>query len=297
MHVPCIDVVAVPLRSPSGTTRMLLHGDAAPVDGPTPEQQPRHLAWWRHHLRRIIVVAVVVLPLPVPWQHKADSALGIAWGMDNRLVVEGQRLDPPGQYSFLTVGRPALVAELLWGGVAGVFDDDTMPVARDLRDGEARLRPVNVEPIAAAVGLAAARGDVPDGGGITPVDAVMGGHGPPYSWVRKMSMGSSHGMMVGLVTYAARSGEDLTGGRHVAGTGQLFSNGAVGIIGGLRAKASGALRAGADVLLVPAMQLHELDAFESGDMIVVGVHSLGNAIKQLRALRDAHQPRVTRDVR
>ena len=275
---------------------MRVRADVDPA-GDVSAGSTRRMVWWRQHLGRILVVAVVVLLLPVPWQHKADSSLGIAWGMDNRLVVEGERLDPPGQYSFLTVGRPTLVAELVWHGLVGLVDADAMPVARDLRDGEARLRPVNVEPIAAAVGLAAARGDVPDGGGITPVDAVMGGHGPPYSWVRKMSMGASHGMMVGLVTYAARSGEDLTGGRHVAGTGQLFSNGAVGIIGGLRAKASGALRAGVDVLLVPAVQLHELDGFEAGDMVVVGVHSLDNAIRQLRTLRDAHQPRVSPAVR
>ncbi len=66
---------------------------------------------WR--LRLLVAVAVVLL-LPVPWQHKADSGLGLAWGLDNRLVVEGQRLDPAGQYSWLTAGRPALVGEVAW---------------------------------------------------------------------------------------------------------------------------------------------------------------------------------------
>lgn len=237
----------------------------------------------RRRRLRLLVAAMAVLLLPVPWQHKADSGFGAAWGLDNRLVVEGQRLDPAGQYSWLTAGRPALVAEVVWHRLAGLFDADAPPGMRDLRAGPVTSRPVHVEPLAAAVGMATAGVDVT----LTEhVDAVIGGHGPPYNWIRSMSMGSSHGLMVGLVTYAAASGEDLAAGRHVAGTGQLSADGSVGRIGGLAAKASGAQRAGVDVLLVPASQRHELDGFEPGGMRIVGVHSLKDAIKQLRATRD-----------
>ncbi len=121
------------------------------------------------------------------------------------------------------------------------------------------------------------------------VDAVIGGHGPPYSWIRTMSMGSSHGLMVGLVTYATVSGEDLAAGRHVAGTGQLSADGSVGRIGGLVAKASGARRAGADVLLVPASQARQLDGADLGGVRVLGVTSLKDAIQQLRTTRDEGQ--------
>jgi len=232
------------------------------------------------------VATAIVLLLPVPWQHRNDSGLGIAWRMDDRLIVEGQRLDPPGQYSWLTAGRPPIVAEIVWYHALGVVDADTPPVARDLRIGAASSRPVHVEPLAAALGMAMADGGLPDSGEIEDVDAVLGGHGPPYSWIRSMSMGASHGLMVGLVTYAAMVDEDLAGGRHVAGTGQLAADGSVERIGGLRAKAAGARRAGADVLLVPASQQHELHGFDLGGMRVLAVHSLGDAIDQLRATRD-----------
>lgn len=240
-------------------------------------------ARWRRWRLRLLVVAVAVLLLPVPWQHKADSGFGAAWGLDNRLVVEGQRLDPAGEYSWLTAGRPALVAEVVWHRFAGLLDADPAHGMRDLRAGPVTSRPVHVEPLATAVGMATAGVDVT----LTEhVDAVIGGHGPPYTWIRSMSMGSSHGLMVGLVTYAAVSGEDLAAGRHIAGTGQLSADGSVGHIGGLAAKVSGAHRAGVDVLLVPASQRHELDGLEPGGMRILSVDSLKDAIHQLRATRD-----------
>lgn len=232
---------------------------------------------------RILVTVAVVLLLPVPWQHKADSGLGLAWGLDNRLVVEGQRLDPAGQYSWLTAGRPAVVGEVAWNRVAELFDAEAPTVIADLRSGPVTSRPVHVEPLAAAVGMVTAGVDVTM---TEHVDAVIGGHGPPYSWIRTMSMGSSHGLMVGLVTYAAVSGEDLAAGRHVAGTGQLSADGSVGRIGGLTAKATGARRAGADVLLVPASQARELEGVDLGGIRVLGATSLKDAIQQLRATRD-----------
>lgn len=237
---------------------------------------------------RWAVLALVFALLPVPWQHRSNSSLGFAWGLDNRLVLAGERLDPPGRWSWLTVGRPTLVGELAWQQARALVEPDTPPVARDLRVGEAAIRPAHAEPMAAAVGLAAAGQAtyLPDGG-LAPADAVLGGEGPPYSWVRSLSMGSSHGLMVALVTYATVADEDLAAGRHVAGTGELAADGSVGMIGGLAAKALGARRAGADVLLVPRGQAHELDGLDLGAMQVLAVTSLDDAIVQLRASRPA----------
>ena len=234
--------------------------------------------------RRLVVLALVVALLPVPWQHRGDSRVGIAWGMDNRLVLAGERLDPPGRWSWLTAGRPPLVGELVWQRAQTVFDDARPPIVRDLRHGDATIRPVHVEPSAAAVGLAAAglADRLPDGE-LVPADAVLGGEGPPYSWFRRLSMGASHGLMVGLVTFAGVTDEDLAAGRHVAGTGTLAPDGSVGTIGGLVAKAIGARRAGVDVLLVPAAQVDELADVELGSMQVLGVSSLDDAIVRLRA--------------
>jgi hypothetical protein len=310
----------------------------------------------RRWSRRLLVVAAIAMLLPVPWQHKADSSLGLAWRLDNRLIVNGERLDPPGRYSWLTVGRPALVGELLWGRIRPGAHAGR-PVARDLRVGSVTSRPAHVEAVAAAVGLVrsgrdltlglevrisgrlvddpdlpsqarlthvnghrltdrvawqSALADTPADGRLTfrtaagtahvapeghlpyqrievidlapaGLTAAVGGHGPPYSWVRSMAMGASHGLMVGVATYAAVAGEDLAAGRHIAGTGRLFGDGTVGTIGGLRAKAGAARRAGADVMLLPASQLHLLDDFDPGPMRLLPVSSIDDAIAQLRA--------------
>lgn len=306
--------------------------------------------------RRWVLLALVLLLLPVPWRHVSDSAVGLAWGMDGRLVLGDERLDPPGQWSWLTVGRPALVGELLWARARQVVDHDAPPGARDLRAGSVTSRPAHVESVAAAVGLQRAGvdveltvhvgvsgplvddGDLPDRTSLTHVNGVelvdraawraalratgpdgrltfrtaggvqhvavdgqlpyahvevvdlapasvraaVGGHGPPYSWIRSMSMGSSHGLMVGLTTYAAVSGEDLAAGRHVAGTGRLLGDGTVGTIGGLASKAGAARRHGADVLVVPASQVHQLDGVDTGHMRVLAVTTIDDAIEQLR---------------
>ena len=292
--------------------------------------------------------------LPVPWRHVSDSVVGLAWGLDTRLVVGGERLDPPGRWSWLTVGRPALVGELAWQRLRRIVDPDSPDGAADLRRGSISSRPAHVEAVAAAVGLqraghelalglrvrvAEASGpDVPDRARLTHlnghpltdraswraafadpppdgrltfttasgechvapdgtlpyrhvdvvdiaptwVTAAVGGHGPPYSWIRSMAMGASHGLMVGLTTYAAASGEDLAAGRHVAGTGRLLGDGTVGTIGGLQSKAAAARRAGADVLLVPASQVYLLDGVDMGGVRVLAVTTIDDAIRQLR---------------
>ena len=301
------------------------------------------------------MLAIVVLLLPVPWRHVSDSVVGLAWGLDGRLVVGDERLDPPGQWSWLTVGRPALVGELLWQRLRRTIDPDSPDGARNLLAGSVSSRPDHVEAVAAAVGLQRAGRDVwlgievrvegptaaglPDRTRITHVNghgltdraswrpaisdlrpdgrltfttragrthvspdgrlpfrrvevvdlapagirAAVGGHGAPYSWVRSMAMGSSHGLMVGLTTYVAASGEDLAAGRHVAGTGRLLGDGTVGTIGGLASKAGAARRAGADALLVPAGQVHLLDGVDLGGMRVLAVTTIDDAIDQLRS--------------
>lgn len=226
---------------------------------------------------RLVVAVVVVALLPVPWQHNTSSSLGMAWGMDNRLVVNGQRLNPPGRWSWLTAGRPVLVGELAVIRIRQRLDPANVSGVNDLRHGSKDVRPTSVEPAAAAVGLEAA--DHPS----EEVSAAVGGHGPPYSWIRSMAMGSSHGLMVALTTYAAHTEENLAAGRHIAGTGVVRADGTVGRIGGLRAKAAAARRADVDVLLVPASQIKELGTFDPGDMQVLAVHSLDDAIEKLRA--------------
>lgn len=118
----------------------------------------------------------------------------------------------------------------------------------------------------------------------------------PVAWFRSLSLGSSHGMMVALLTYAEVTDEDLARGRHIAGTGGIRGGGTVERIGGLPAKARAADRARADVLFFPAQQADELAGFVSDRMVLVPIETLGDAITYLAAddgddvLLDGHRP-------
>jgi hypothetical protein len=103
----------------------------------------------------------------------------------------------------------------------------------------------------------------------------------PSGWLRNFSLGSSHGLMVALTTYADASGSDLAQGRHVAGTGGIRGDGMVTRIGSLPAKAHAAHRAGADVLLFPAVQAGELEDEDLGGVTLVPVRTLSEAIEWL----------------
>jgi|GEM_PF-3321055 len=316
--------------------------------------------WHDRHDRRarlqrtslwVALIAIVVAVLPVPWMHVVgDDPPGWAWRMDGRLVVDGQVMNPAGQWSWLTVGRPPLLYEL---AIDSLREADA-PV-RDMRVGSPGSRPAQSEPFAAAIGLRQAGFDLPlgvfvevaypihdglpeaaviteiDGVGLmtrTDFDAALPGMGEelsfttaagetftvegaelpygrvrvielapqgleagiggqwsrlaPVAWFRSLSLGSSHGMMVALLTYAHVAEPDLARGRHIAGTGGIRFDGQVTSIGGLPAKAEAAQRAGADILLFPASQVGELQDFDARTIRLVPVESLADAITFLR---------------
>ena len=322
----------------------------------------------RRWLRRGVLLLLIVLVLPVPWLHVvSEDPLGTAWRLSGRLQVNGEVVDPPGRWTWLAVGRPALVGE--------VVRDQLWPPERpptDLRVHSVVLSPALAEPAAAAVGLRHAGVEIPLGllvevyeplieglpdraivtelegipltdrdawerasaamsapalaavdgeqavGGEDPLSFLIAGGGAflvertdqglPYRVVRTLdtapqgleariafvatdllpverfrrwSLGSSHGMMVALTTYAHVVEGDLARGRHVAGTGGIRGDGSVVAIGGLRAKATAARRAGADVLFFPATQAVVLEGFDPGGMELVPVASLAEAIAYL----------------
>lgn len=110
----------------------------------------------RLRVTRLLVAVMVILLLPVPWMHAVSAdPPGAHWRLDGRLRVDGAVVDPPGRWSWLTVGRPPLVAELTWSWLVS----DGAP-ARDLRDAPLVSQPSVNEPVAAAIGLRAAGADL-----------------------------------------------------------------------------------------------------------------------------------------
>jgi Lon protease (S16) C-terminal proteolytic domain len=229
---------------------------------------------WRWSGAGITLAAFVAL-WPVPWMTlRGDNPPGTAWRLDGWVVIDGRTVDPPGTWYWLTAGRPPVVAEVVrsWLGGGSTVDD--------LHDGGSARRPAVVEPAAATVGLRLAGQTVRPGS----VDAAIGGPFAgtmPISWYRNLSLGTSHGLMVALVSYVDGSGDDLAAGRAIAGTGGIDDDGTVRPIGDLRAKARAARQVGADVLLFPAAQRGDLAEFDAGSMQLVPVTTIEEAVAAL----------------
>lgn len=100
----------------------------------------------------VLLAVVAVALLPVPWMHRLDAdPAGGVWKLDGRLSIDGRIVDPPGRWSWLTVGRPPLVAEVVHGFLAGERLEAT-----DLRQAPMAHQPAINEPVAVAVGRQAA---------------------------------------------------------------------------------------------------------------------------------------------
>jgi PDZ domain-containing protein len=96
--------------------------------------------------------------------------------------------------------------------------------------------------------------------------------------------GPSAGAMFALAIYDRLTPGSLTGGRTVAGTGEIAPDGTVGPIGGIRQKIAGAAEDGAEVFLVPATNCGEAAEGDDHGMTLVEVTKLDDAIASLEAL-------------
>jgi PDZ domain-containing protein len=106
--------------------------------------------------------------------------------------------------------------------------------------------------------------------------------------------GPSAGLMFSLAVYDVLTEGSMTGGQVVAGTGTINPDGTVGPIGGIDQKIAGARDADADLFLVPADNCD--DAYESpnGDMELVRVATMSEAVDALELYAenpDADLPR------
>jgi PDZ domain-containing protein len=79
-------------------------------------------------------------------------------------------------------------------------------------------------------------------------------------------------------------GRDVDRGHKVAATGEIFLDGAVGPIGGVKQKTIGARQSGVDILLVPAGDNARIARRYAGPMRVVPVKSFRQALRALATL-------------
>jgi Lon-like protease len=97
--------------------------------------------------------------------------------------------------------------------------------------------------------------------------------------------GPSAGMMFALGIIDKLTGENLTGGKFVAGTGEIEITGKVDPIGGIQQKMAGARKAGATVFLAPAGNCADTRGAVPAGLKVVKVSTLSGAISDLKALK------------
>ena len=102
--------------------------------------------------------------------------------------------------------------------------------------------------------------------------------------------GPSAGLMFALGILDKVGPESLTGGRHIAGTGEITPDGTVGPIGGIAQKLIAAKRDGAVAFLVPAQNCAEAVAGPPEGLTLVRVGTLDEALSGLEALREGGSP-------
>ncbi|MEV7604621.1 S16 family serine protease [Paenarthrobacter sp. NPDC089322] len=96
--------------------------------------------------------------------------------------------------------------------------------------------------------------------------------------------GPSAGMMFALGILDNLSPGDLTGGKHVAGTGTITADGAVGGIGGIAQKMIGARQHGATMFLAPAANCADVVGHVPEGLQVVKVETLADAAAAVERL-------------
>ncbi len=96
--------------------------------------------------------------------------------------------------------------------------------------------------------------------------------------------GPSAGLMYALGIMNLLTEDDLTKGRLIAGTGTLDNEGRVGSIGGIRQKVFAAIDAGAEYVLVPAANARAAEDAAGGDIQVVAVETIDDALAFLAKL-------------
>jgi len=97
--------------------------------------------------------------------------------------------------------------------------------------------------------------------------------------------GPSAGMMFALAIVDKLTNRDLTGGKFIAGTGEITAGGQVQAIGGIQQKMIGAHNAGATIFLTPASNCADTKGAVPAGLRLVKVSTLTQAVDDLEAIK------------
>lgn len=102
---------------------------------------------------------------------------------------------------------------------------------------------------------------------------------------KKEETGPSGGLMTAISIYDKLVEKDITKGLKIVGTGTINSDGTVGSIGGVKYKLNGAIRANADVFIVPNEENYDevmkIVNEKKYDIKIIGVSTFDEAIEKL----------------
>lgn len=104
--------------------------------------------------------------------------------------------------------------------------------------------------------------------------------------------GPSAGAMFALAIYDKLTPGELTGGKRIAGTGEIAGDGTVGPIGGIRQKMAGAAQDKTKIFLVPTANCTEAAKGDDFGMTLVKVDTLKTAIAALEKLAEDPKAKV-----
>lgn len=96
--------------------------------------------------------------------------------------------------------------------------------------------------------------------------------------------GPSAGMMFALGIIDVLTPGEMNGGKHIAGTGTIQADGAVGSIGGIRQKMYGAREAGNDWFLAPAANCNEVVGHIPDGLTVISTSTLAESVTAVEAI-------------
>jgi Lon-like protease len=97
--------------------------------------------------------------------------------------------------------------------------------------------------------------------------------------------GPSAGTMFALGIIDRLTADNLTGGKFIAGTGEITAAGQVQAIGGIQQKMVAARAAGATVFLAPASNCSDVRGAVPGGLRIVKVSTLAQAVSELQAVK------------
>jgi PDZ domain-containing protein len=104
--------------------------------------------------------------------------------------------------------------------------------------------------------------------------------------------GPSAGLMFSIAIYDTLTPGSLTGGQEIAGTGEIEPDGSVGAIGGIQQKIAGSRRDGARLFLVPKDNCDEARGADNGDMRLVKVTTMHDAVQSVEAWVKNHDTKL-----